>query len=262
MALAAIVKEETYTGLSEEIQKEYTKQDDGTYLLDVTAVDDFALENVKGLKSALSSERTAREAAETKLKAFDDLDVAKAREALTKVEEMANWKPEDKVQEQIHAITTQLTEKHKTELRKKDQANSTLIKQLEKVMIEAEAVKAITENKGSSTLLLPHVLNATRMRQNDQGGFVVEVVGEDGNPRISPATGSTAPMLIAELVAEMKNQDTFAPAFEGSGATGSGATGSDIKPKIKGGTIQIQEGDQEAIEDNIEELASGKAVIV
>ena len=55
MALSAIIKEEAFNALSEELKKEYKKQDDGTYLLDVTSVGDFALENVKGLKSALSS---------------------------------------------------------------------------------------------------------------------------------------------------------------------------------------------------------------
>ncbi|MBN2312360.1 MAG: hypothetical protein JXM79_00430, partial [Sedimentisphaerales bacterium] len=103
MALAAIIKDEAYNGLSNDLKKEYVKQDDGTYRLDVTPVGDFALENVKGLKTALSSERTAREAAETKLKSFDGLDGAKARDALKKVEEMTNWKPEDKVKEQIEA---------------------------------------------------------------------------------------------------------------------------------------------------------------
>ena len=226
MALQAIIKDETYSGLSDDLKKEYKKQQDGTYLLDVTPVGDFALENVRGLKSALASERSQREAAETKIKGFEGLDVDKAREALRKVEDMANWKPEDKVKEQIEAIKTQLTEKHKAELDKKDQQNQNLVKQLEKVMIDAEAVKAIAELKGSAPLLLPHVRGMTRMRAADDGHFLVEVVGTDGNARISPATNSTSPMTIAELIKELKTQDTFAPAFDGSGASGSGATGS------------------------------------
>lgn len=242
MALAAIIKQEVFDGLGDEIKKEYKKQDDGTFMLDVTPTDDFALENVKGLKTALSSERSAREEAEKKIKAFDGLDADKAKDALKKIEEMANWKPEDKVKEQIEAIKNQLTEKHQGELGKKEESLKSLTGQLEKVMIEAAAIKAIAENKGSSALLLPHVKSATRMRQTDKGGFVVEVVGEDGNFRISPASGSTAPMTISELVTEMKTQETFAPAFEGSGASGSGASGSS-GTQIKNGVHIISQAD-------------------
>lgn len=227
--LQAIVKEDVYGGLSDELKKEYKKQDDGTYLLDVTPVGDVALENVKGLKSSVSAARAERDKAQQELKAFEGLDVTKAREAIQKVEDMADWKPDDKVKEQIEAIKKQLTDKHLGEIGKKDEVVSSMTKQLEKMMIEANAATAIAESKGSAKLLLPHVKNATRMKQTDKGEFVVEVIDTDGNVRLSPATGSTAPMSIAELVAEMKTQDSFAPAFEGSGASGSGATGSNTR---------------------------------
>jgi len=228
MALAAIIKEEAYKVLSDPIKAEYKKQDNGTYLLDVTPIDDFALENVKGLKSALASERTQREAAEAKVRGFADLDPAKAREALRKIEEMATWTPEQKVKEQIEAIKTQLTEKHKTEFDKTQQQLLRRNAILQKVMIDGEAIKAIIEQgalKDSADILLYPVREATRMRETESGDFVVEVVGADGNVRLSPATGSTAPMTISELIAEMKAKDKYAPLFAGTGATGSGAAG-------------------------------------
>lgn len=230
MSLQAILKQEAFDALSDSLKSEYKKQQDGTFLLDVTPVNDFALENVKGLKTALSSERSTREELEKKFKAFDGLEVDKAREALRKVEEMASWKPEDKVKEQIEAIKNQLIEKHKGELGARDGSIQSLNKQLEKVLIDAESVKAISENKGSSKLLLPHVRGFTRMKKLDNGEFAVEVIDEKGQARISPTSGSTAPMSISELIAEMKTQDAFAPAFEGSGASGSGA-----RPGFNGG---------------------------
>ncbi len=233
MSLPAKINEEAYTKLSEEIKKEYKKQSDGTFLLDVLAVDGFAMEDVKGLKTALSSERTQREAAESKIKSFEGVDAAKAREALKKVEEMANWTPEDKVKEQTDAFKKQLEDKHRGELGKKDEVLTTLTKQLEKVMIDAEAIKAITENKGSATLLLPHVRNSTRMKQTEKGDYVVEIYNNDGSTRISPIAGSTAPMTISEFVAEMKSNETFAPAFDGTGATGTGAATSTSTSKGK-----------------------------
>lgn len=225
MALAAIIQENVFNGLAEDLKKEYKKQSDGTFLLDVAPVGDFALENVKGLKTALASERTTVANLTKQVEAFKDIDIEKAKSALKKVEEMANWKPDDKVREQIEAIKTQLTEKHKGEMSAKESAIQKTITQLQKVMIDAAAIKSLTEVKGSVDLLLPHIRNTTRMRQTDTGDFVVEVIGTDGNARISPAAGSTSPMTIAELVAEMKATPTYAPAFEGTGASGTGAHG-------------------------------------
>jgi hypothetical protein len=227
MTLAAIIKEEVLTSLSDDLKKEYKKQSNGTFLLDVTAVDGFALEDVRGLKSALSSERTTRESAENKLKSFEGLDVDKARDAIKKVQEMENWTPEQKVKEQIATIKTQMEEKHRGELTKKEEEVSMLTQQLQKKMIDSEAIKAISENGGSpksASVLLYPIRELTRMRKTDKGDFVVEVIGTDGNPRISPASGSTSPMSISELVAEMKNNEAYAPLFDGTGATGTGAT--------------------------------------
>lgn len=219
MALAAIIKKDAWDGLSDELKKEYRPQEDGTYLLDVAPVGDFALENVKGLKSALSAERASREKAEGLVKAFEGLDPEKARSALKKVEEMANWKPEDKVREQIE-------DKHKTELKALQDRLDKRTSQVEKMLVEASALKALADAKGNAELLLPHVKAATRLRETENGEFVVEVVGVDGNVRISPATGKTGPMSIEELVAEMKQSATYGVCFEGTGASGSGATGS------------------------------------
>jgi hypothetical protein len=72
-----------------------------------------------------------------------------------------------------------------------------------------------------------------------------------------------ARLTIAELVTEMKGQDTFAPAFEGTGATGSGATGSgNNKAVMKGSVLQIPASNQEMINEHIDDIAAGKAIVV
>lgn len=229
--LAAIINQETYNGLPEDVKKEYkagTKDPNGRFdlsgrfLLDVGAVDGFALEDVSGLKSAYSKEHESRKDLEKKVKDFEGIDPAKAREALEKLDKLKDLPSDEKVKEQIEAIKKQLSEKHTGELKIKEDSIGSLTKQLEKVMIEASAIKAIAENKGSAELLLPHIKNSTRIKKNDAGEYSVEVVDKDGNVRISPATGSTAPMSITELVGEMKGSDTFAPAFEGSNRRGGG----------------------------------------
>ncbi len=157
MALAAVINQEAFDSLNESIKSEYKKQDDGKFILDVTPVNDFALENVSGLKSALSAERAKVGDLQGKLTAFEGIDAGKAKDALKKVEDMVNWKSDDKVKEQIELIKKQLSEKHAGELGAKDETLKKHVAQLEKVLVEAEAVKALAEAKGNTALLLPHV---------------------------------------------------------------------------------------------------------
>lgn len=221
MALKAIL--DNLEGISEEISKEYKKRDDGKFVLDVTSVDGFELAEVSKLQSALSKERENNRKAAEQLKPFENLDPAKAREAMKKVEEMATWTPEQKVKEQIEAVKASIIEAHGKEKAKLEEKLSKLTKSLEEAMIVSVASQALAEQKGSVRLLMPHVRQQTRLREVE-GKFIVEVLGIDGNPRLVGADGH--PMAINELVSEMKTQNDFASAFEGTGATGSGAAGS------------------------------------
>jgi hypothetical protein len=220
MALKAIL--DNLDGLPADVAKEYTKGDDGKFTLVVEAVGGLALENVDGLKTALSKEReTARKAGDA-LKPFDGLDPVKARDALTKVGEMANWTPEQKVKEQIESIKSQLLEAHGKEKATLEKRLAGYQKQLNNALITQAATAAIAEHKGVVELLLPHVERSTRIRETENGQLVVEVIDKDGNPRVDNKGNA---MSITQLVESMKASDTFARAFEGSGATGSGATG-------------------------------------
>ena len=219
MALKALL--DNLDGISEEIKKEYKQRDDGKHVLDVTSVDGLELAEVAKLQSALSKERENNRKAAEQLKAFEDLDPAKAREALKKVEEMATWTPEQKVKEQVEAVKASIIEAHGKEKTKLDEKLKKLTASLEDAMIVSVASQALAEQKGSVRLLMPHIRQQTRLRDAD-GKFIVEVMGSDGNPRLTGSDGHA--MSINELVAEMKTQNDFASAFEGTGATGSGAT--------------------------------------
>jgi hypothetical protein len=123
-----------------------------------------------------------------------------------------------------------------------------------------DVAKAIAEYEGSVDLLLPHVLQQTRMRMTDNGSFIAEVVDREGSPRIGDSQGN--PMTIPQLVEEMKSSDSFARAFNSSGATGSGATNN--TSQNTGGTGRsrsISRFDQDALNANIEQLASGEVTI-
>ncbi len=274
MALAPFVT--TLEGLAEPVAKEYVKNEkDGKFYLNVTPTEGFALENVKGLKDALSQERSRADTAEQKLTVFKDIDPAAARDALSKVDEMKNWTPEQKVREQIEAREAQLTTKYGNERKGLEEQIGVLKNQLQGMLVTNAATKAILDAEGVPDLLLPIVERQVRMRAMANGEYVVEIVDGKNNPRVSPRPGISEPMTIAELVAELKTSNTFARAFNGNGASGGGATGvaksgagasgggaGNAGGGTKADPIRIPANDQKAINLNFEKIAKGEAVVV
>lgn len=224
MALKAIV--EKIEDAPEALREHYTAgtgDNEGKFVLAVEAVGGYALEDVQGLKSALGKERTQREKLERDVVAFKDLDPAKARAALTELEELKKLDPTaeaDKIANtKFESARTQLLEKHQGEMSALTDRNGFLTKTVEGLLVDAVATAALAEAKGSVELLLPHVKAHARVKEAD-GKFTVEVVDAAGNGRIADAKGS--PMGIKDLVAEMRQSETFARAFEGEGHSGSG----------------------------------------
>lgn len=231
MALKAILA--SLDGLSDGIKSEY-REHEGKYVLDVTPVDGFELVG-GGLKKALETERNTTKQLKEQAKRFENLDPDEAREAMRKVQEFANFDPEKKAAEALKEKERQLklsldeerkklTDKHTQELTAEKERSKNLSAQLREHMVVTAATKAITDAKGAVPLLLPIVQSQVRMRE-DNGRLIAEVIGADGQSRLSPKSGSTDPMTIAELVQELAGNESYARAFDGSGASGSGASG-------------------------------------
>jgi len=250
---------DTLEGVDEAIASHYTTTSDGTFLLDVEGTGGYELENTTNLKTALGKERSNATEAAKRLKAFEDLDPDAAREALVKVEEYANFDPEKKVEEAMKAREAQLIKQHEKALVGLKDENGTLLGQLETNLITSAATKAIAANQGSVDLLLPHVMRQTRMRRTETGQFIAEVVDTDGHPRVGDTNGN--PMTIPQLVDEMRSSDSFARAFDGSGATGSGATNNAAPSGNKGRSRTVSRLDQNALNTNIEAIAKGEVTI-
>jgi hypothetical protein len=201
---------------------------DGKFILDVEAFNGFGLENVDGLKNALSSERTALAAEKARTKAFEGLDPVAAKDAVAKIKELGTLDPKKDVdrlvEEKLNAQLTQLNDRHtseKTQLEKKIEARDGLLKS---TFQREAAVKEIAAAKGDVDLLLPHVLPsvAFELEEGEDGSLTpkTKVIDEKGNTRIGDSQGGS--MTIAQRVAEMKNSEKFARLFDGSGHSGSG----------------------------------------
>lgn len=260
MALDPIL--DSAESIPEGLVDHYSQRDDGKFVLNVNTASGIELSDTSALKSALSKERAAAQDYAKRLKAFEGLDAQAARDALSKVQEIADFNPEQKVEEAIKAREKQIFARHQSELDTIKGESETLRNQLSDTLVTSAAAKAIAASKGSVDLLLPHVLRNTRMRQNEAGQFVVEVIDPDGNQRIGDAQGN--PMTIPQLVDEMKASETFARAFEASGAAGTGATGSTPASTPARATTSktISRTDFKSMNANLEQIASGEIEVV
>lgn len=209
---------------------------EGKFVLGVESVGGWALEDVSGLKSALGKERTTRENLEKTVVKFKDVDPDKALAALAELEELKKLDPSkeaDKIANtKFEAAKAQLLDSHKREIEARDGRLGKLTGLVDNLARRQEAIAAIAAEKGSVDLLLPHVLSVTRSEIGDDAEAVkIKVLQSDGNERVN---GKGEAMSIRELVAEMKQNETFARAFDGDGHTGTG------KEHDKGGGGQVK----------------------
>jgi len=258
MALLAIL--DSLDGLADPIKAEYVEKD-GKFHLNVTAVGGVALEDVTGLKTALGKERNAAQQAATKLKQFEGLDPAVARDAIAKVAEFAAMDIPKQIEERVKAREQDLIAKHTQAVNAVQDTLKKTTSQLQDNLVTSVASKAIADAKGSVGLLLPHVTKHTRMRLTDAGTYIAEVVDSVGNPRVGDAQGN--PMTIPQLVEEMRGNTEYSRAFESAGATGSGASGGGRTGGTQTGKAvkTVDKTDQRGINQNLEAIAKGEVTV-
>lgn len=261
MALKATVRD--LTSLSEPQRALYKKvaDDDGKdiFVLDVEPSEGYELDNVTGLKSALGQERRTNGEASKRLKAFEGIDPAKAREALVKVEEFMKLDPEKRATEIAAGREKQLVEKHGLELKAVQDQLGVYRAGLQEAKVTATLQEAIAKADGNPLFLLPHLQARTRLAESD-GRFTVEVLDERGNPAVGDGRGT--PMTVDGLVASFKAKPEFAPAFKAP-ANGGGTKGSTTPaPSGNGQPYTVSRWNARAMTAARADIASGKAVVV
>lgn len=247
MALKAVLS--SLDGLEDGVKALYRQEGD-RYVLDVEGSDGWGLEDVTGLKSALSK---ANQKVHDFEKRFKNLDPDEARAAIAAAKQAQEDKAKTKKQDdtaELDARLKQIEEKHQAELEEKEQAYQALHDQVTAVLIDRDAISALSASdaKDNVNLLLPHVKSAARLEKDKDGNYVVRMVGPDGNILISPKSGSVEPMTISEYVSTTLAEQ-FPGAFAGSGATGGGFQGANGGPGKKGSRR-----DYSKIEDPTERL--------
>jgi len=210
----------------------FYKEADGKFVLDVAATDGFALENVTGLKTAVSKERKRADDAETNLKAFEGLDANAARAALQALQEYGDITPQkakeaidtatrlsafdpekeaDKIAEQklkdretqlktvfdqqIADLTAKLEAAQKTSDGLKGQLHNLMIDNV--VKTELAALNPLDDARDAIELVAKQ---AIRLTEKD-GQVIVEVVDGQGLPRLN---NDLSPMTVGQYLAELR----------------------------------------------------------
>lgn len=221
MPFKSHVDEATFKTLPEPVQKEYSKTDDGSYMIQIEGVNGYGLENVAKSRGALESERALTGELKTKLKGLEGLDVVKAREALAKLDEIQKWTPDQKVQEIVKQKESALTEKFTIELTKEQTEKKAIYSQLERALIDGASTAALAKHKGNIAVLLPHMRSRSKLVQTQDGGYVTRFVDESGKELLTRKPNSTDYMGAEEFVdVVLKKDPNFMPNFEGVAASG------------------------------------------
>jgi len=200
-----------------EALRETAKPDGTRYVAQIPQ--GWAVEDVGGLRKALSDERANRKAAEARVKTFDGIDDAEAaRDALERLRSGAL-----KGSKEVDEFKLALQAKVKADLDKLAAEKAALETQLAETLIDRDAATAIARHKGKPALLTPVLRQRIRLETNGDGRRHAVVLGEDSKPMVSRKAGSTAPMGVDEFVEMLRDDADFRSAFDASGAGGSGA---------------------------------------
>lgn len=200
----------------------YTAGESGGFTMDATLAKRL---DTSGLTTALDKERKLNKTVKDQVQAWTKLGASpdEVQTKLTELNDQLTKGAEGKVN--WDKMKSDLEKGHATELSARDQSLVRMRTSVEEHLIDSEATRAISEAKGATLLLLPHVRSSVKVVE-ENGKYVARVVDKDGDPRGDSKGGF---MSITDLVTEMKSDDRFARAFEASGNTGGG------KPPVNNG---------------------------
>ncbi len=235
-------------GLSDEMKKEY-KEHNGKFLLDVEAVDNFDLQDIKGLRSSLEAARGERDQAVLKLKPFEGLDVVKARDALKTVAEYDGSDASAKAQKALETQTAEIKAKSETDIKAANQRADKYRKQTADLSLDYAVRKALGEHKlmpKAADVLLPIVQKQVKIEESEDGTLKTTIINpETGHTRLSMKPDNTGPMQMDELIDGIKGDYSYLFASTDTSGTGAktnttGTPRSDGKPEITGKNVNAE----------------------
>lgn len=231
---------EKFNSVPQEYQGLYQEGDNGYTLVDHAKP---LVESYKGVLSNLEKANAAKKQANeesaarrTRIKGFQSLaqelglELGEDDDLLeglkSAVEDLrAKAKNGENVQVDLDKVKKTMQAQQEEALGAKDKEIQGRDKAIQKYLVDQKATAAVAEAKGSVDLLLPHIRSASKVVQDgeDPDGtprYVTRILDADGEFRTD---GKGDYMDIGGLVAEMRNSEKFARAFESEEQAGSGA---------------------------------------
>lgn len=184
--------------------------------------DGWAIEDVKGLKSALVEARSERDAAKAAAKAFEGLDpaaAAEAREALEKLK-AGQLKGSKEIDEWKAAVEKKVADE-RAKLEARLNARTAALRER---MVEGELAPVIARLGGGDSIddIITLAKRYIRVDEDDAGNLKHSIVDASGKPRLAKKSGSSDPMGFEELIAEMRDASSTRGLFKAPAAGGSG----------------------------------------
>lgn len=207
-------------------------------------------EAISGLNGALNKARkeakgkTAPSVSEL-LSPLGFESVEQAQEQITAMKEQLEKAGEGKIN--LDKMRQDMEKGFAKQLETKDAELQGMSQSLQRYLVEKDAVQAITQAKGVSDLLLPHVRNQAKVVQ-EGADFVVRIVDKDGEAR---GDGKGGFMTVADLVQELKASDTFGRAFESEAPRGGGTPPGGQRPPAAPGLKSADKSSAQKIADGL-----------
>lgn len=146
---------------------------------------------------------------------IEELVAAAARAEEDKLKGAGEW---DKLKNQMNEAHKRALDAKDAVIATKDGEVAAMRKSLESHLIVAQATAEIAAAKGEPELLLPVVQRFMKVNE-ENGNYSTQIVDAKGDPRVD-AKGN--PLSLSALMTELRANEKYGRAFEGSGQSGGG----------------------------------------
>lgn len=202
---------------------------EGKFVLAVEGAGGWALENIDGLKQALSTERDRANKAEAGAKAFEGLDPADVSKKLAKLAELEKIDPSkeaDKlVEAKLKASLEQVNATHSAELKAREEQIAKLTNGLKARTLASAVDSALAKADPLNVdALRLKVQSSIRIKEtgNEEDPFAIEVLTPSGTPAVD---NQGRPLAIDAFLSDLRKDPAWAVNFKPIGKQGAGAEG-------------------------------------
>lgn len=187
----------------------------------VLAIDVESDPRVRGMKRALDTHKGAATQAKTELDAWKRLGMGPKEVAASLEELTALRDSKGKGDADLQSRLDQVAKKYDSQLSERDEAVNALTSQLDGLLVDDAATRALLEDhpENNVLLLLPHIRAQSRVVV-EGGKRKAIVVDSHGNPVVADVHGNH--LDFAGLIQQMRGKPEFAAAFAAKTKPGSG----------------------------------------